>query len=95
LYKVVRDSEKKPIIPRTPAQAYDLLDRQLTTPTYLDVPAEYLEIGKRGRTITKKVGQSDYGAFTVVLFPVRSSNGKVVMEERLASFTQRSSRNQR
>ena len=92
LYRVVPDSEGKIIIPRTPAQEDDFFDRQLTVATYLDVPAEYLEIGKRGGTITKKVGQSDYGAFTVVLSPVRYSGGKVVMEERLASYLTRSSK---
>lgn len=94
LYKVVRDSEGRPIIPRTPVQEDDLFDRRLTVATYLDVPVEYLEIGKRGGTITRKVGQSDYGAFTIVRFPVRSSSGKVVMEERLVSYTTRSSKKQ-
>ncbi len=94
LYKVTRDSEGRPIIPRTPVQEDALFDRQLTVATYLDVPVEYLEIGKRGGTITKKVGQSDYGAFTVVLFPVRSSSGEIVMEERLASYLTRSSKEQ-
>lgn len=95
LYKVVRDSEGKPIIPRTPAQADDLLDRELTVAAFLDIPVDYLEIGKRGGTIIKKVGQSDYGAFTIVRFPVRSKSGEIVMEERLASFITRSSKKQR
>lgn len=94
LYRVVRDSEGKIIIPRTPVQEDDFFDRRLTVPTYLDVPVEYLEIGTRGKTTTKKVGQSDYGAFTVVLFPVRYASGKVVMEERLASYLTRSSKSQ-
>jgi hypothetical protein len=92
LYKVVHDSEGRIIIPRTPAQADDFFDRKLTVPTYLVISVEYLEIGKRGGTITKKVGQSDYGAFTVVLFPVPSGSGKVAMEERLVSYTTRSSK---
>lgn len=94
LYKVVRDSEGKPTIPYTPVQEDDLFDRELTVPTYLDVPVEFLEIGKRGRTITRKVGKSGYGAFTVVLSPVRLSSGKVVLEERLASYLTRSSQKQ-
>jgi hypothetical protein len=92
IYKIDRDGNGNIKIPRTPAQADDLLKKILTVPTYFDVPVEYLERGKRGGTITKKVGQSDYGAFTVVRFPVRLKSGKVVMEDMLASYTTRSSK---
>jgi hypothetical protein len=92
LYKFLKDSEGKPIIPRDLAQEEDLFDRQLTVATYLDVPVDYLEIGEKGKTVTKKVGQSRFGAFTVVLSPVRQRNGEVVLEKRLASYLTRSSR---
>ena len=94
LYKVVRDSEGKIKIPRTPAEDDDLLDRRLTVPTTLSVSVDFLETGKRGGTIIKKVGQSDYGAFTVVLFPVHTREGKNIVEERLVSFLTRSSKKQ-
>lgn len=91
LYRVIREDEGRIKIPRTPVDYDKLFDRKLSVATYLDVPVEFLEIGVRGGTITKKVGQSVYGAFTVVLFPVRYSRGEVVMEERLASYLTRSS----
>ena len=94
LYKVVRDSNGKIKIPWTPKEEEDLFDRRLKVPTTLRVPVDFLETGKRGGTIIKKVGQSDYGAFTVVLFPVQDRDGKSFMEERLVSFLTRSSKKQ-
>jgi hypothetical protein len=94
LYRLVHDSEHRPIVPRTPAQERDLFDRELTVPTYFNVPVEFLEMGARGKTITKRVGKSNYGAFTVVLCPVHQSNGEIVLEERLASYLTRSSKKQ-
>lgn len=92
IYRIVRDGEGKIQVPRTPDQASGRLEKVLTVPTIFDVPVEYLERGKRGGTITKKVGQSDYGAFTVIRFPVRLRSGEFVMEDRLASYTTRSSK---
>lgn len=92
LYRVKPDSEGNPLVPRTPVEENDLFDKQLTAATYFDVPAEFLEIGKKGGTITKIVGKSDYGAFTVVLCPIRQSNGEVILEERLVSYLTRSNK---
>lgn len=90
LYYLTKDSEGKPIIPRTELEEDRLFDRQLQVETDLDVPVEYLVSGKRGGTITKKVGQSQYGAFTVVMLPVNQENGEVRLEERLVSYQTRS-----
>jgi hypothetical protein len=91
LYKVVRDGEGKPIIPRTEKQEDKLFDRSLTHPTFFDLPVGSLQKGARGGTTVRKFGQSKYGAFTIVLVPVTKESGETVLDERLASLTTRSS----
>lgn len=94
LYKVVQDADGNPKIPRNPREAEDLARETLQFDQHLEVDEKCIGIGKRGKEVIKIAGKSDYGAFVVVHYHKTDEKGREIVEERLASLTQRRQKSQ-
>jgi hypothetical protein len=90
LYAFIKDGNGNVVIPRSRQQAEEYKRETLMFPTSLEVDEqEGIEMGKRGKPRVKKVGQSQFGAFTVVVLEKQDGNGDITKELVLASFTER------
>jgi hypothetical protein len=89
LYKVVPETGGKPKIPEKPREEKDLRGETLLFDQDLEVDESCIGLGKRGREVIKIIGKSNYGAFVIVRYHKTDDKGQEVVEERLASLTQR------
>ncbi len=91
LYAVTFDSETDDIvIPRSVKQARALYRGNLEFDDDLVINNELgMEDGKKGGRVVRRVGKSDYGAFTVVDVRVTGEDGETAIEQSLASLTTR------
>lgn len=93
LFVVIHDKKTKQIvIPYSTQQARKLLREILDEDRDLVINEdEGMVDGARGTRVIRKVGVSQFGAFTVVDWPIGIADGhEVITEKRLASMTTRS-----
>lgn len=91
LYAVVVDGDDQIVIPRNPQQERDLRRETLDFEKDLEVDREDgIVEGRSGQDVVRKVGTSQYGAFTVVHIEKDNGRGEIMVERRLASLTHRS-----